>query len=295
MFALCLVVCLVGLVDSTSEVFSKVRGSFFPAPEYLGLSKFPALNSEAHLSCCDPNSMGQGTHREWSTKGRNVEWDEWVLVEALITPESRVLEFGARYGTTSCVLSRASGNAGHVVSVEVDATVKRYLLANREYYECNFHVFIGSVSEVPLEIEYNLDYATKSRAAAPGSTTALPHIPFHHLQERVGYEFNTLLIDCEGCASHVLTSAILKQVQLVIIEHDGDPNGHPAVFKSFQDHGFECIWKIHDTYDPSQEWSRNLVHSAWRKGGLAVGMKNCSAFKQDRQLSDDLLRCMSIE
>ena len=33
-------------------------------------------------------------------------------------------------------------------------------------------------------------------------------------------------------------------------------------------HGFERIWRIRDTFDPKAAWSRNISHSAWRRGGL---------------------------
>lgn len=221
-----------------------------------------------------------------------MEWDEWVLVEALLSNHSRVLEFGARYGTTSCVLSRATGNRGNVVSVEVDQSVKRFVLANREYFECNFHLFLGSVSNVPLEIgNTGADYATASVAVPPGRKSLLPHATFQQIEEKVGYKFNTLLIDCEGCASFILSKDLMDQIELIIIEHDGDPAGHTAVFKMFQDHGFECIWTINDTYDPEKNWSRQLKHSAWRKGGLG-NLKTCESFKQDKHFTDSELKCL---
>ena len=52
-----------------------------------------------------------------------MEWDEWQLVNALVRPEDTVLELGARFGTTSCVLSKLTGNAGRVVAVEPDRSV----------------------------------------------------------------------------------------------------------------------------------------------------------------------------
>ena len=33
------------------------------------------------------------------------EWDQWVQSRALLEHEHAVIEFGARYGTTSCVLA----------------------------------------------------------------------------------------------------------------------------------------------------------------------------------------------
>ena len=67
-----------------------------------------------------------GTGPRSNRKGRircGIEWDEWVLVEALVSPSHTVLELGARFGTTSCALARATGNSGRVVAVEPDASV----------------------------------------------------------------------------------------------------------------------------------------------------------------------------
>ena len=49
-----------------------------------------------------------------------VEWDEWQIVRAMVPKNSTVLELGARFGTTSCVLSEAVSPGGMVVAVEPD-------------------------------------------------------------------------------------------------------------------------------------------------------------------------------
>ena len=46
-----------------------------------------------------------------------IEGDEWTLVRALLKPSHHVLELGARFGTTSCVIAEATNNSGNVVSV----------------------------------------------------------------------------------------------------------------------------------------------------------------------------------
>ena len=265
------------------------------APTYKGSSKFPLINKEIKaLTCCDPHSVGITKSGFWDLPNKNVEWDEWILVDALITPNDRVLEFGARYGTTSCVLSRATGNTGNVVSVEIDESVTNDILKNRDYYECNFHVFMGSVGEYELVVDSKLDYATHSAVAKAGES-ALPHATIKQIEHKVGYNFNTLLIDCEGCVDFVINPALLEQISLIIIELDGSPKGgYEAVFKSFKEHGFELIWKINDTYDPSQKWSRELRHEAWRKGGIGDKL-TCSDYKKKYLYSDDQLKCLSLD
>ena len=61
-----------------------------------------------------------------------MEWDEWNLVRALVQPHNVVLELGARFGTTSCVLAERTGNNGNVVAVEPDPKAHKQLLRNRQ-------------------------------------------------------------------------------------------------------------------------------------------------------------------
>lgn len=68
------------------------------------------------------------------------------MVNALITPAHSVIEFGARYGTTSCMLAAATLNSGRVAVVEPDLSAHRDLLHNRGTHRCNFHAVLGTVS-----------------------------------------------------------------------------------------------------------------------------------------------------
>ena len=75
-----------------------------------------------------------------------IEADEWTLARALITPSSTVLEFGARFGTTSCLLSQMTNNSGFVASVEIDSSVFDDLEHNRRRHHCNFLIVRAAVS-----------------------------------------------------------------------------------------------------------------------------------------------------
>lgn len=81
-----------------------------------------------------------------------MEWDQWVMASALLRHDDAVVEFGARWGTTSCMLARLTHNSGKVVSVEPDRNAHRALLQNRATHRCNFHAVLGTVSERPLTI-----------------------------------------------------------------------------------------------------------------------------------------------
>ena len=80
----------------------------------------------------------------------SLEWDEWLMVDALVSPSHCVLEVGARFGTTSCMLSRATNNSGKVIAVEPDRDVHTHLQSNRARHCCNFHVDLLRTGSIPI-------------------------------------------------------------------------------------------------------------------------------------------------
>ena len=47
-----------------------------------------------------------------------------MLIDALVPPDAVVLEVGARYGTTACMLALKTNNSGNVVSVDPDPHIQ---------------------------------------------------------------------------------------------------------------------------------------------------------------------------
>lgn len=226
-----------------------------------------------------------------------MEWDEWQLVNGLVTPQDTVLELGGRFGTTSCVIARRTGNTGNVVSVEPDRSVHRTLLANRDRHNCSFAVVKGVVGDTPLALSREFGhYATQTRDAKPGERGALPTIDVVSLEQRIGRPFTTLLIDCEGCIEQFFKSAsnrkLLQQVRLILMEEDVP---HKVDYRKwhhrFRHHGFERVWKIRDTFEPTASWSRNISHTAWRRGGLGE-LPSCEAYRKSAGLSPRWLDCL---
>ena len=128
----------------------------------------------------------------------NIEWDEWNLARALVTLADTVIEFGARFGTTSCVLAEATLNSGHLVSVEPDARAHEILLANRERNRCNFVAVLGTVSSTPLMLHRlsHHHYDQMTRYAMAGKPS-LPNVDYRDLERSLGSNFTAVLIDCE--------------------------------------------------------------------------------------------------
>lgn len=216
-------------------------------------------------------------------KGANrcaMEWDIWVIVRALVRPVHSVIEFGARYGTSSCVLADATGNSGQVVSVEPDASVYEALAHNREMHKCNFHIVKGTVASTALQHagvgKAHSSYAFTTSAAGVRNTNGkvLPNLGLHDVERATGLKFDVAVVDCEGCLDHVLgdgkggAGALVDQLDLIIIELDGGPV-HAQMYQrwsnSFHTRGFMRVWVSQDTMDPFAAWSKNLYYNAWQR------------------------------
>ena len=131
-------------------------------------------------------------------------------VWALISAASVVLEFGARFATTSCVLAWATQNSGTVVAVDPDPAAQSIALQNRRVHKCNFHHVQGTVTSTfggGFDFRGG-DYASRTSSEkadrAPRGTFS-PNFHWREIEEKIfrTKKFNTLLIDCEGCIDAV--------------------------------------------------------------------------------------------
>ena len=226
-----------------------------------------------------------------------MEWDEWQLVNALVRPEDTVLELGARFGTTSCVLSKLTGNAGRVVAVEPDRSVHGKLIRNRDSHNCSFHIVTGVVGDAPLALSRRFgNYATQTQRARPGDRGVLPSISLAALEQHVGRPFTTLLLDCEGCIESFFVGSnrrLLSQLSMIIMEEDAPAQVNYSLWhERLRRHGFERVWRVRDSFAPDQSWSRNISHSAWRRGGKLDGRPTCAEYARSTGLSKRWLNCM---
>merc|ERR1711957_1134507 len=78
-----------------------------------------------------------------------IEFPEHVLVRDWIPNSAAVMEFGARYGTTTCELAKKVGNSGRVIAVEPAITAWNDLEANLLAHHCHAHVVRGVVGKRP--------------------------------------------------------------------------------------------------------------------------------------------------
>jgi len=252
------------------------------------------------------------------------EIDEWHMVDALVTPAHTVLEFGARFGTTSCRLAHATNNSGNVVSVEPDEQAHPALLHNRESNRCNFHAVLGTVAMKQQSIirgKMGYDHRTATpeelaayKPAAHEQVLKVPSVTPREIERQIGSRINALLIDCEGCINRVFETKLPERVDLVLIEQD--MWDVPPTFihygnysKLLRELGFVRIWLAHDTFEttpassqqgPEDSFRRLLreqMHSAWAKKGVTYPTDRnlCFEYKTRMRLADTWIKCASDE
>ena len=242
-----------------------------------------------------------------------MEWDIWLMVDALLPSNATVMEFGARYGTTSCKLARATANSGHVVSVEPDWRVLPALLTNLQRHQCSVAVVNGTVTKSAhrfiRERKGTSGYAMRTRAALPGDANrpagpgllgvTLANMDFKALEARMGRTFDTVLIDCEGCIGDI-DERLLWQARLLILEEDmpntvkrDNVRGYAGWHREFRQHGFTEIWLSRDSYTKKSRHEKQL-YSAWVRADAGQARDACADFALQKQYNLTQLECLPI-
>lgn len=215
------------------------------------------------------------------------------MVSALVTPAHTVIEMGARFGTTSCMLAAMTNNSGRVISVEPeDGQVLAHLLDNREAHCCAFHIVSGTVSTRPLTIRRaagSKSYSQQTQLAGAGRTagemaigdggssqgeTTLPNLDLGTLEAATGSRINAALVDCEGCIDAVLgpgeeVSPLLAQLELLMVEEDQPSRANYSHWHAkLRRLGFRNIWCAREVpVSASDLWGgTRQVHSGWLRG-----------------------------
>jgi len=227
----------------------------------------------------------------WKGEGLSceIEYPEHNLVRAWIPPDATVMEFGARFGTTSCEIAKQQNNSGNLIVVEPDLNVWDFLEENLRAHSCNARMLRGALSSTDLHVaaKLNKKRGYSNRPVEKGGKV-VPGFLFHEVQEALGKKVDTLLIDCEGCAQFMMDqiSEPIKsgQIKLIIIEGDM-PVGAKDCKKNCMDYqkffgflsesGFEMVDKFNDcdrkrTGAAEGQWCGTWIdHFAWRLKGPA--------------------------
>lgn len=155
---------------------------------------------------------------------------EHCLIAKHIPPYSQgVLELGARYGTSSCAISKQLARGGAaVVSAEADPGIWPIIERNLLHNRCGNHLVKGVVARKPMfksKGRNGSGWTTKFKpagaTAAPGAELSPAHTP-ESLASRFGLRFDAMVVDCEGCFAAFLKhfGSFVESLDTVILEAD---------------------------------------------------------------------------
>lgn len=107
------------------------------------------------------------------------------------------------------------------------------LYYNQLAHECSFSILLGTISQTPFQLTttpeghrvikpVSLEETTEKRQDLDGSL--INSMSFQKAQDAVRMKFDTILLNCDGCAAHFLEENFqqLSKVKVIIIETTKD-------------------------------------------------------------------------
>jgi FkbM family methyltransferase len=172
------------------------------------------------------------------------EFEEQYQASKYVEPDAKVLELGARYGTVSCTVNKKLRYPKQQVVVEPDHQVWEALEKNKESNHCSFKILKGVVSRKPLIISKESNGYGTNTVEASSEDTSIHSKTLEEIESEEGYEFDTLIADCEGFLEQFFDEnpKLYKQLHTVLFEKD---NSHTCNYNKIKEclksSGFECI------------------------------------------------------
>jgi hypothetical protein len=153
------------------------------------------------------------------------EIPERLAVVRHLNPQSKVLEIGANKGGVSATIASVLDDSKNLVSVEPIQSTCEGLKDVGLKIGKPFRIFCGvlrgeSAEYITCDGEKN-SFATCVTSSK--ETTETINLTFKEIEELFSIQFDTVVIDCEGCYTHFLQDIVqnenIKQIQ---IEWDGE-------------------------------------------------------------------------
>jgi FkbM family methyltransferase len=180
-----------------------------------------------------------------------LEIDEQMIVPKFIRGDDVVLEFGARYGSVSCMINNQLWDRKNHVCVEPDKTVWEALETNRKTNHCNFHILKGFVSNTKQKmVGLNAwdGYGARSIEATETNSGDPPSYTLDEVKKKYGLKFNVFVADCEGCLEKFFEENphFYDELRLFIFERDyPETCNYPKIERELLKRGFKAVIKGH--------------------------------------------------
>ncbi len=192
-----------------------------------------------------------------------LEIDEQMIVPRYIHGDDVVLEFGARYGSVSCMINNKLWNSTNHVCVEPDKTVWEALEKNREVNHCAFHILKGFVSNTKQKMvglnAWN-GYGARSVEATDTDSGDPPSYTLEQVKKKYNLKFNVFVADCEGCLEKFFDENpnFYDELRLFIFERDyPETCNYPKIERELVKRGFKPILTGHqNVYERTEQVTR---------------------------------------
>jgi FkbM family methyltransferase len=196
-------------------------------------------------------------YNEDNTKIDNIanEYTEQEMAIKYIKPDDVVLELGARYGSVTCVISKILNNPNNLVAVEPDSNVWNALENNLEKNNCKANIHKGFISNKKLSLS-NSGYGSTSTV---DDNSTIPTLTLQEVKDKYKInDFNTLIVDCEGCFESFLDEnpTILNTINKIMIEHD---QPHKCNYQKITQ------LLINNNFKLIERSETAVVHEVWKK------------------------------
>lgn len=261
----------------------------------------PNLNSRLSYSAFAPSSAKPLTEKEitepqdctFHGPGVNCssEYVDYQIVKQFVRPTDVVLDVGARYGMTSCLIASIQRNNGQLLAVEPDSRAWKAFEENRDSHQCSMWLLKGAIGTNPYLVQPMGDnnaralpvISSTTPASLRGSVaTITPQVEeekgrdfftFRDVQVITGLTFTALHFDCEGCIDVFFKSTnnqygldrLLQNIRLITIDATmsiGAPDCQEKCVDynlwtmRFQDLGYSMEVKL---ADPDYPWKFHYV------------------------------------
>lgn len=200
----------------------------------------------SHFTLIDVQQMLYYDEENNKINHMTTEDNEQKLAVKYINPDDVVLELGARYGTVTCIISKLLNDSNNLVTVEPDSKIWESLEKNLKNNNCNANIHKGFISNKKLSLSSN-GYGSTSEI---DNNSTIPILSLDEIKKKYNIkDFNTLIVDCEGCLEMFLDEnpTILNNINKIIYEKDyPDKCNYDKIESILKNNNFNYIENINN-------------------------------------------------
>lgn len=175
----------------------------------------------------------------------NEQLDSFIFINS----NDIVLELGGRYGTVSTVINNILSNKKNHVVVEPDSNVIDVLKLNRNIHNCEFQIYKGIISHSADKKLIHSGYAShivhdNEDVLNDVSSEVIESITYQEFKQRYPYNFNVLVVDCEGGFEDFIKTlgSEIQNYTKILLERDYQTTcNYDYIENMFKQNGFTKI------------------------------------------------------